>query len=738
MRSSVWLAHSAGISGLAQSMRDHVGNVTTGAEGRCPSFLRQDARLAGLLHDFGKYSELFRLRLEGKVSGLDHWAPGAHLLLKYELSDLAAATVHGHHVGLGAWALVSHLKNELCSIEGRNLTISDREQLEVAFRALTQDGFDLGSCVRGRKLKGTVSSMLDARMVLSALVDADYSDTAHHMRGVKRPEATRFDAGRALDSVEQYIARLSRDASPKVLDVRQKLRHAAQERAEQPPGLFTLEAPTGSGKTLAMLEFALRQMARPGSGLRRVVVVLPFLSILDQTVREYRNALGDQADAVFEHHSLAEWRRPLTREEDENGGEVEGRRRSAAEAFSEDWLPPVVITTTVQFFESLFTDHPSTARKLCSIPNSVVLVDEVQTLPGPLLLATVRSLSRLAHSDYGCSIVLSTATQPLLSHFDEAVTRESGNAGWKPISITTRADGLYEKTRRYRIDWSRCDPLVKWASVANEISKLDRVLCIVNTRKDARRLAEMVLAIRPRSPVRHLSANMCAAHRRVVIDDPIVKDRKAPCILISTQCVEAGVDLDFPTVYRALAPLDSIAQAAGRCNRAGKSMGMVRVFKPEDARYPGDRYRSGADETLSLLQQQGDLDPQDPSVFDRFFRLLHSSEDLPGTTLKLENAIRERDFPLVANIYRLIEHRDVVHVLVPYADAPEVPERITRAFSRDAQPFVVDANRRDARASIWLDHPIVGLDDWYVLCDWRAYDVENNLGLMLDLELPCF
>ncbi|HZH99269.1 MAG TPA: CRISPR-associated helicase Cas3', partial [Fimbriimonadaceae bacterium] len=675
--SETWIAHSRGAGGFEQTMREHVGNVTfgnsdsllTGAANRCPEFLKQDVIFAGLFHDFGKYSILFKRRLKGEVSGLDHWTPGASVLLKKNWSELAAVAVHGHHVGLEAWAKVSTLKENLISLEARTLTLSSTEELKAALEAFVADGFGRRLPPSGRKLRTAVASMLDARMVLSALVDADYTDTAHHMRGVARPEAAPMDVYAALSNLSDYVGTLGKDASADVLEVRARLRQAAVDAAHCERGLFTLEAPTGSGKTLAMLEFALRHMQHHPE-LKRIIVALPFLSITDQTVREYKRALKDQVESrkLLEHTSLADWRRVT------HGAEKD-RVRAAEEAFSEDWLPPVVVTTTVQLFESLFSNHPGTCRKLCSVANSVILVDEVQTLPRHLMSATARALARLAHPDYGCSIVLSTATQPLLSAFEGAVSGENEkevfNLGWKPVSIVARSAGLYNKTRRYEIDWGKCDIRLSWDVLARELAEEQRALCIVNTRKHARQLTEHILALKPTSEVRHLSTNMCAAHRRAVLAEKLL-ERGAPCILISTQCVEAGVDLDFPVVYRALAPLDAIAQAAGRCNRAGAGTGQVFVFRPEEEVYPGKLYQQGAEQTDSLRKQVEHLDPQDPSVFDTYFARLYSNENVPGSTKELEEAVRECNFPKVACIYRLIEHKDVVHVLVPYPGAPDV------------------------------------------------------------------
>ena len=720
-------------------MQDHASEVEKGALARCPEFLVPDVKLAAIFHDLGKYSDVFKRRLEGKESGLDHWAPGAHVLLRNGpsypyLSELAGVAVHGHHVGLGKWNAVSALREKLVSVEGRKLTLATNEEIQRACQALMVDGFSPKDWRVGRKLNASVGSMLDARMVLSALVDADYTDTAHHMRGIEKPQVGAFNAVKALRDLDRYVKRLGKGASKEVREVRAQLRQAAQRAADGGTGLFTLEAPTGTGKTLAMLEFALRQMAKPGSKTKRLIVVLPFLSILDQTLREYQKALGTQAKVLLEHHSLAEWRAPLKGDEDENGKGAEKTRREAAEAFSEDWAPPVVITTTVQFFESLFTNHPGTSRKLCSIAHSVVLIDEVQTIPGSLRLATARALSRLAHPDYGCSVVLSSATQPLLSHFADAVAKEGENAGWNPTTVIGRSDGLYSRTRRYTIDWSRCEEPVSWDSIAVELSKLDRALCIVNTRKDARRLAEMIEGKEAESPVVHLSTNMCAAHRRKVIESAMVAERGQSCILISTQCVEAGVDLDFPVVYRALAPFDAIAQAAGRCNRAGAGEGSVCVFLPEEATYPGKDYEQGSEQTLSLWRQHPDLDPQDPVWFDQYFELIYGSANSPGTTPELEKAIEEKDFPKVAELYRLIDRRDLVHVLVPWLGAPEVPFKLTGEFFRKAQPYIVDANRRDATSSLWIGSPMNGTQDWYALSDDFAYD--KTFGLRLNMELP--
>ncbi len=692
---SEFYAHSAGYSGREQPQQEHLSEVEARAIRRCPVFLLNDVRLAALFHDFGKYSILFKRRLEGLESGLDHWSPGAHLLLQNGLSELAGIGVHAHHVGLGAWSQVSTLRENLVSLENRTLTLADRDGLNGALQAMLNDGFTPQDYAKGRKLKRTVGSMLDARMVLSSLVDADYADTARHLRGEERPIAPTLDAELALAALQLHVASLGQKAgaSEDVLKVRRDLWDAAIKAAESQPGLYELEAPTGSGKTLAMLGFALRHIiSHKPLGLRRIVVALPFLSILDQTVRSYREALGEHAVGLLEHHSLAEWRK--LGEED---GESDERR--TAEALSQDWEAPIIITTTVQLLESLFTDHPATSRKLCALSKAVILLDEAQSIPSRLITPTLRAISRLCHPDYGSTVVVATATQPLFSRFAKEIEQEKDNIGWCPIPMAQRTLRLYARTRRYDIDWSRCQSPVAWETIADELAGEDRALCIVNTRKDARHLTELVLDRSPNARVIHLSTNMCATHRRTTLDRKALKNRTNPSLLISTQCVEAGVDLDFPVVYRALAPLDSVAQAAGRCNRGGTGKGTVCVFLPEDARYPGDRYEQGARQTLSLLTERENLDPQDPEVFDLYFQRFYDLSAHPGTSRAMEQAIKGADFPEVARLYHLIDHRNLLHIIVPYTGVPAIPHRLTGAFFRMVQPFVVEANRKDAALS---------------------------------------
>jgi len=391
---------------------------------------------------------------------------------------------------------------------------------------------------------------------------------------------------------------------------------------EMEPGLFTLTAPTGSGKTLSTLAFALRHARR--HGLRRIVIVLPFLSIIDQTVRVYREALAEIAAGdryLLEHHSLA-----LEQVEGEdNAARLRGM-------LAENWDAPVVITTSVQLLESLFSNSPSACRKLHRLARSVVVFDEVQTLPLKIVLPTLAALSSLA-GRYGTTVVFSTATQPAFMHLDKKVQGFCA-AGWHPREIVPQELRLFERLQRVRVSWPGDGERLAWDELAARFRELDQALCIVNLKKHAREVFA-VLSSRHEGQAFHLSTAMCPKHRAAVL--AAVRERLEngkPCFLVATQCVEAGVDLDFSSVFRALGPLDSIAQAAGRCNRNGKlASGDLHVFVPQDAGYPPGPYRQAAELTAVMLRGGKEPSIDDPADFERYFRSLYQIAKLEDEDL---------------------------------------------------------------------------------------------------------
>jgi CRISPR-associated endonuclease/helicase Cas3 len=394
---AVYFAHSKNDEGICNPLSKHLAEVAERAKAFAAVFGAGDtAQLAGLLHDLGKYGELFQRRLEGKEKGLDHWSIGASVGFARFRNPEVALVVQGHHVGL-QWCdqglrqlfpadLAQHVQNE-----GKRLTELDRD---ILLRRLAVDGLQLPTEIqRGTPAAQPIPAMLDIRMLYSTLTDADYLATERHFAPAAaelRCPAAELNPRHAADLLKTHLQELSSRncASQEVSTLRNDLLQACLSAAAGPPGLFTLTAPTGAGKTLSTLAFALRHAAK--NGLRRIVVVMPFLSIIDQTVQVYRDALSDMSATIpldryiLEHHSLAV--EPSDRD-------IEGMRLRGL--LTQNWDAPIVITTSVQILESLFSNSPSACRKLHRLANSIVIFDEVQTLPLKLVQPTLAALSQV-------------------------------------------------------------------------------------------------------------------------------------------------------------------------------------------------------------------------------------------------------------------------------------------------------------------------------------------------------
>jgi CRISPR-associated endonuclease/helicase Cas3 len=515
------------------------------------------AEAAGLLHDLGKYTDKFQARLEGKEPRLDHATHGAREIIAHfsriaPLAHLLAYAIAGHHAGLangagGAGgegrrtALVDRLAKELPPLDPqwqRELPLPSADAMAAAARlkpAPERRGFQLAFLVR---------------MLFSALVDADYLDTDDFYRAI---ESGAGEAPPALDALRErldaHLAGLRSKGDGGVVNaLRQQVLDEVRAHADWVPGLFSLTVPTGGGKTLASLAFALDH-AR-AHGLRRVIYVIPFTSIIEQNAAVFREAFGDLGDAaVLEHHSALA---------DDPDAAPEARQK--LRLAMENWDAPIVVTTAVQFFESLFADRPSRCRKLHNIAGSVVVLDEAQMLPPAVLRPCVAALDELA-LNYRTSIVLCTATQPALRSEDGLT---GGFAGVRELIADPST--LYRRLQRVRVR-NIIDPLDDDA-LAQTLRARSTALCIVNTRRHARALYERI-ADCPGAV--HLSTLMHARHRSAVLAEVRRRLREGlPCLVVSTSLIEAGVDVDFPVVLRAEAGLDAIAQAAGRCNREGR------------------------------------------------------------------------------------------------------------------------------------------------------------------------
>lgn len=547
-------AHSTGRPDKSdwQLLSEHLIATGNGAASKAAPFGGQTlAKIAGRLHDLGKYTERFQGRLAGDVHKVDHATWGAHVACeRYKgLGTLMAYAIAGHHAGLANGNLGdvrSSLRERLGHDHRSTLpTLLPDWQGEIDL----PDSVALPERFIPVKHRLGFQFSLLTRMIFSCLVDADFIDTDNFYRRIEDKLPREENVGPSLVALRERLdAHLA--GKPKeggINPLRTDILAHVRGKAGESPGLFSLTVPTGGGKTLTSLAFALDHAI--AHGLRRVIYVIPFTSIIEQTAAVFRKAFGELGeDAVLEHHS-AFFDDPKSEPQS-----VEKRKLAM-----ENWDAPVVVTTAVQFFESLFADRPSRCRKLHSIAGSVVILDEAQTFPLHLLRPCVTLLDELA-LNYRASLVLCTATQP-------ALTVEKGfKGGFEHVrELAPDPPALYRRLRRVTV---RHAGMLDDQDLAERLRQYEQVLCIVNNRRHARHLFE---SISDATGAYHLTTLMYARHRSQVLAE--VRQRlKAgePCRLVSTSLIEAGVDVDFPIVLRAEAGLDSIAQAAGRCNREGR------------------------------------------------------------------------------------------------------------------------------------------------------------------------
>lgn len=767
-----YLSHSANQNGVTELLIDHLDCVSSRSARNAGFFeAAEEARIIGYLHDLGKYGDLFQKRLINEESGIDHWSAGAWAALTtFQQAGIAAAlAIQGHHVGLQRaekYALAALNPMKLKDQHPLNLKLSETD-INTLLCRFTKDGIDLSKIPQFKSLyeglqASPASAMLDVRMLYSALVDADFIETAAHFHaganGKKFYHYKGFslDAEKLLSVLLSHIEKLSSQSTVASLvnAVRADLLQSCLEAAESEQGLFTLTAPTGSGKTLSMLAFALKHAVK--HNLRRIIMVIPYLSIIEQTAKVYKELFEkdlcpiDIDKFILEHHSLAGVH--LSRGMG-NGykKDMENEEFRVAQLLSENWDAPIVITTSVQFFESLFSNRPFACRKLHNLAQSIILFDEVQTLSSSLIVPTLATLSRLAER-YGTSVVFSTATQPAFTDLNEAVKKFCAT-GWQPQEIVSPQKSLFKRTKRNRVEWPQeIEQPISWSELATRLVKHshNQVLCIVNVKRHAHSLLDEMERVGVGDDLYHLSTNMCPAHRSAILREIKQRLREGlPCLLISTQCVEAGVDLDFPAVYRALGPLEAIAQAAGRCNRNGlRESGNMVIFTPEEA-YPDPAYRQAASVTKLLYRSLGrdGMDIDDPALFKRYYREVYDITKPESQNKVLQEAILSQDFVQTATNYHLIP-KATVNVLVPYdqkiyddlASAVRLDHLSKRWMAKAAGHAIgIYRPQKEDPVSRWLEPVPLGRkgtsEDWYIYLNKDHYD--QRRGLMPPVSLEC-
>lgn len=679
---SMLIAHSQNEAHQWHGLPAHLAQVATLADSFAQAWGDPFwARLAGAWHDLGKARPGFQAyvhrdpdaHIEARVSGSDrtHSAAGA-LHARAEFVRLLGAPgaalarpldylIAGHHAGLADWqsgeheGLSARLGQPQANAEFEEaIAACSRQQLVLASPPQTQSL--LAEARRALNNTQRMGRALDLRMIFSALVDADFLDTeAHFDSGKSGARGTFPPIAQYADCLEAHLAdkaegvRASGRASEPVMRARAAVLAACRDKAELAPGVFSLTVPTGGGKTLSSLAFALEHARH--HGLRRVVYAIPYTSIIEQTASVFASIFG--TENVLEHHSQAQ--------------ASEARETTATRLAAENWDAPLIVTTNVQLFESLFAYRTSQCRKLHRLAGSVIVLDEAQMLPPAFLQPILDALCALL-ARYRISLVLCTATQPVLTDIPHPDARK-GLRGLPPArALIDAPEALCEQLRRTRVHWPRdLSTPTELPALAKCLQTQPCVLAIVNTRRDAIDLARLL----PRDTTLHLSAAMCGAHRAEVLAEARRRlTAREPLHLVATQLIEAGVDVDFPIVYRALAGLDSIAQAAGRCNREGRQAepGAVHVVvRPIPKAL--SLLRSAAETTISLLAENP-TDALSPATFERYFRLFYSRQpslDARGIVGLLEDRQQafEFSFRSAAERFKLIDDAAQESLLIP-------------------------------------------------------------------------
>ena len=656
-----------------QTLQNHSVNVGEMAAEFARVFGAQEvACQTGKLHDLGKYSEAFNHRLHG-CSSVDHATAGAKIAVECwgnVIGKLMAFCIAGHHAGLangnGEGDNRRTLKQRLALQFGADIPALDN---------FWQQEIKLPQNLSAPPLKADAhhpffSYAFFTRMLYSCLVDADYLDTeafysnlenkAVERGGYPGLNALRHNFNQFINNFRRRIAQASEQTEAEKRNatlnrLRSEILEHAVEQATQPQGLFTLTVPTGGGKTFTSMAFALEHAKR--HDMRRVIYVIPFTSIIEQNAAEFRKAFGELGEqAVLEHHSTFD-----------DGKMQNEATKDKLRLASENWDAPIVVTTAVQFFESLFADRSSRCRRLHNIAGSVIILDEAQMLPLNLLLPIMQAIKELAQN-YRCSVVMCTATQP-------AVQAENGfYRGFENVrEIAPKPTALFDKLRRTTVQHigTQTD-----ADLLAKLGEYPQMLVIVNNRRHARSLYDQAKHL---DGTFHLTTLMCAKHRSQKLDEIRGRLKNGePCRVIATSLIEAGVDVDFPLVMRAEAGLDSVAQAAGRCNREGKRLpenSFVWIFVPEEQwKAPPELATQAAVMRLTADSFSDDLlSTQAVAAYFAELYQLKGSELDNKKILKMHNDTGQSlDFPFqtIADKFRMIESH-MQPLIIPFDNEAE-------------------------------------------------------------------
>lgn len=683
MDDRMFYAHSENKQGERHGLREHLTRTAKMARTFAPSAELQELfYLAGLLHDVGKFQEGFQRYLREGKPRTPHAGMGAYVASKLAKKQLHLQfAIQGHHAGLPN----NQDRKENNDDYSKQDTLCD--ELIARFRSVVPTA--AGLTIQQELINDDpLLAECTTRLLFSALTDADWLDTERHFNRELSEQRTTvtIDCERLLSLLEtQY------NSFPKqgfINELRTRARSEVAERAHEDIGFFSLQLPTGLGKTLTSVCWALLHAQH--HQLKRLIIVLPYINIIDQTANILKNIFGK--DMVLEHHS------GIVDEEKNKGGYSEdsfGQDRELAKRLAcENWDAPIIVTTTVQFFESLFSNRPFRCRKNHNMASSVVIFDEVQTLPKEYaepIIVMLKNLQQLART----SFLFCTATQP-------AFAKRGDFDGIETIRPLIKQPHQYFNVTR-RVEYSLLSNLdvVSLDYLVEQISQeRESYLMIVNTKSVARELFQRVAKLRTHDQCYHLSTAMCPHHRKAriaqIVDD---LEKRRNIAVVSTQLVEAGVDFDFPCVYRAIGPLDSVIQAAGRCNRNGlmQSKGRVVLFHLEQHKMPDATYRACADLARGLIQDDPDSLHQ-PTSFERYYeQVLRLFVDADRYDITQQR--KKFNFKDVSDSFRLIDEPTTSLFIRDYSDESRLLlddllrqleyAKVNRSQWRSAQQFSV-------------------------------------------------
>ena len=632
-------------------------------------------RYIGMAHDMGKASDTFQAHLRGRGAA-DHKTAAASAAYRAGSPTglLLTYVFFGHHSGLpkGIGLFSDVLPHYQMPAE-----VAERVSPELFSLPAVTWGLEKGAASEKGTARGQAmmyAAMMSVRMLHSALVDADWLATESFCD----PHVSRLRSMCQYDSIpelsrktEAFIDAREAGASGHINHLRARIHHACSDAGAQPPGVYRLNVPTGGGKTLSSLSFALKHAAE--HGMKRVIYVIPYTSIIDQTAAEFRAVVG--AEQVTEHQSNI------------NPNNESDRNRFA----TENWDAPLIVTTSVQFFETLFSAQNSRCRKLHNIANSVIIFDEAQNLPTELLSPCIQVM-KVLQRQYHCTLLLCTATQPALTW-----RKKYFEIGWQEAEMHSLLGEDLEREladSMKRVEVERLGKKTKEELLSHfGQSGVTSALFIVNLTRQAQDLFQ-ALKSAGYEQVYHLSARMCPAHRTDVLNTVRERLREGlPVLLVATRVVEAGVDISFPIVYRDRCGLDSLAQSAGRCNRHGElPMGHVYAYDAAEDEYalpPSfSDLQTGAYAASVVSSKYPAKDCFAPEVIKEYFQLFYSKRkvgtagwDAPQIGEKVVK--RYWDFPDIEHSFRLIPHGQKT-LLVPYGeDAEALRERILAAKKKN-------------------------------------------------------